>query len=306
MQLQARELNVCDTLKACYLVNIKTRNETLLDGFDSFVIDPTNEQGYTVRCDVNGVNESHFIKFMYNNKVHDEFGQPRYMFGSSDNEKYINKVDYLSTCGRKHLTIEGHVWSKKCFTNEFTINAKNPNGKPCASAPASNPVMAPAEVPVTAPVEAPVKAPVAAPLKAPVKAPVTAPVKSPLTPPATVCKPKISGFTLIDADLDEDIMPLANFTKTVGMLNIRADVAVCVPEVVDSVMLVLDGKGRCERHRPYSVFADDSSTDIANDAAAYSGETIGVGKHVITATPYTGTTCNGIAGRKYTQKFQVF
>ena len=242
---------------------------------------------------------------MYNNYVHEEFGLPRYMFGDASKGEYLNKVDYLSTCGRKYLTIEGHVWSKKCFAKKYTINARNPKGKPCRSAPASGPVNTPVKTPVKAPVNALVNAPVKAPVKAPVNAPVNVPVTAPISPPTISCKPEISGFTLIDADLDEDIMPLADFFKTDGMLNIRANIAVCVPKVVDSVMLVLDGKSRCERYEPYSVFADDSSTDISNDAAAYFGNTIGVGSHVITATPYTGTKCDGTAGETFTQKFTV-
>ena len=167
-------MTVCDTLKACYLVNIKTRDETLLDGYDSFTIDPTNEDGYTIRCDVNGVNELDFIKFKYNGYVKEEFGLPRYMFGDAGEGSYLNKVDYLSTCGRKTLTIEGHVWAKKCFTKNFNINASNPKGKRCASAP----VKVPVKTPVKSPIGVPVIAPATTPGKAPVKAPVMADRKS--------------------------------------------------------------------------------------------------------------------------------
>ena len=120
-----------------------------------------------------------------------------------------------------------------------------------------------------------------------------------------MCKPEISGFTLVDADLDKDIMPLSDFTETVGMLNIRADVVVCVPTIVDSVMLVLDGKSRCERNTPYAVFGDSSITNIPDNRAKYYGNKIGVGKHLITATPYTGEKCDGVAGETFTQEFKV-
>ena len=149
---QPRELTVCDTLKACYLVNIKTRDETLLDGYDSFTIDPTNEEGYTIRCDVNGVNELHFIKFKYNDYVMEDFSVPRYMFGDSDAGTYLNKVEYLSSCGHKTITVEGHVWDKECFTKNFYINARNPKGIYCSSAPANAPVKSTVKTPVKSPI----------------------------------------------------------------------------------------------------------------------------------------------------------
>jgi hypothetical protein len=130
-------------------------------------------------------------------------------------------------------------------------------------------------------------------------------VVAPVTPTTTGCKPRISGFTLVDADLDEDIMPLADFAKKDGLLNIRANVAVCVPSVVDSVLIVLDGRSRCERYEPYAAFGDSSTIDVANDAAQYFGKKIGVGAHLITATPYSGSKCDGVAGEKFEQEFTV-
>jgi hypothetical protein len=324
VHVKARELAVCDTLKGCYFINIKTRNATLLDGKDSFVLDPSNEFGYSVRCDMNGVDELDFMKFKYENVVQDQFGLPRFMFGSAFGGEYINPVEYLSTCGRKSLTVEGHIWTSMCFTKTFEINIKNPAGERCASAP-NVPVVAPVKAPVMTPVSVPMKAPLSTPVKPPVpvttpvrtpmKAPVTAPVSvpvkapvpmtAPVRTPTASCKAVISGFTLIDADAQKDIMPLKNFKMTKTKVNIRAEVATCVPKVVDSVLLELDGVSRCEQFQPYAVFADNSKTDVANNETQYYGKIIGMGDHIIKATPYSGLKCDGVAGATFTRAFTV-
>jgi hypothetical protein len=136
-------------------------------------------------------------------------------------------------------------------------------------------------------------------------APITAPMMAPVQSPTAECKAVISGFTLVNADLKKDIMPLDDFAMTRTKLNIRADVSVCVPKVVDSVLLVLDGKSRCEQFEPYAIFGDDSKTDVASDAARYFGVKIGRGNHIITATPYSGGKCDGDAGETFTQAFIV-
>jgi hypothetical protein len=69
-----RELTVCDELKACYLVNIKTRDEIELSGIDSYELDTESTSGYSIRCDVAGKASSDFIKFVYDGIVQDEFG----------------------------------------------------------------------------------------------------------------------------------------------------------------------------------------------------------------------------------------
>jgi hypothetical protein len=175
-------LTVCDTLKACYLVNIKTRAEIELDGTDTFELDPDNENGYSIRCDVNGVDELDYIKFFYNSIEQVEYGLPRYMNGDSDEGAYINKVEYLSTCGSKVLKIQGHVWSDLCFENEYMIEVTNADGKPCKDKdPTSAPVKPPTNAPVKPITNAPVKPPTNAPVKprtdAPVKPRTNAPVK---------------------------------------------------------------------------------------------------------------------------------
>ena len=110
----------------------------------------------------------------------EDFSVPRYMFGDSDAGTYLNKVDYLSSCGHKTITVEGHVWDKECFTKNFYINARNPKGIYCASAPANAPVKSTVKTPVKSPIgTTPVKAPVKPPVRTPVKAPVKTPVKAP-------------------------------------------------------------------------------------------------------------------------------
>ena len=213
---------VCDTFKACYLVNIQTRKETELKSVNKLQLDPLNHDGYSIRCDVNGVDELHFIKFLYDGKVQDEFGLPRYMNGDSDTGAYINKADYISTCGMKTVKIEGWVWDAKCFDFEYSIDVTNGDGSSCdgpkptaapvkpltaapvkpdtrapvapVSAPVSKPVMAPVPAPVSMPVAPPVNpdpvpTPVAAPVSAPVSKPVMAPVPAPISKPVVAPVP---------------------------------------------------------------------------------------------------------------------
>ena len=191
---------MCDTLKACYLVNIQTREETELQGRNKLELDPLNTQGYSIRCDVDGDNELHFIKFFYDGKVQDEYDLPRYMNGDSDKGEYINKVDYISSCGFKTLKIEGHVWSNQCFEYEYVIDVSNANGKPCddtkptpapvkpeTRAPSKPLTRAPSKPQTRAPVPAPVSKPVAPPVKPdPVPVPVLRPVPQPVTKPVPV------------------------------------------------------------------------------------------------------------------------
>jgi hypothetical protein len=185
-------LTVCDTLKACYLVNIQTRKEIELQSSNKLVLDPLNTEGYSIRCDVNGVNELHFIKFFYDGKVQDEYDLPRYMDGDSDKGAYINKVEYISTCGVKTVKIEGHVWDRECFENEYVIEVSNAGGKACdvkdpTAAPAKPTTAAPAKPETRAPTKpetrAPTKPETRAPTKPETRAPVPAPINKPVAPP---------------------------------------------------------------------------------------------------------------------------
>ena len=160
-------MTVCDTLKACYFINIRTRSETVLTGKDSFELDPMNTHGYSIRCDVNGVDSMDFIKFFYDGDEQTEYGEPRFMNGDSDKGAYINDVKYLSTCGVKTLKIEGNVWSNPCFDKEYIIDVVNAGGKPCASGDTKAPVSPPTNTPVKPPTSAPVKPPTRSPVKPP-------------------------------------------------------------------------------------------------------------------------------------------
>ena len=177
--LRTRELTVCDTLKACYLVNIQTRKETELQGSSQLGLDPLNTEGYSIRCDAKGDNELDIIKFFYDGIIQDEFGLPRYMSGDADSGAFINKADYISTCGQKTVKIEGHVWDRKCFKDTFVIDISNADGTPCNAKP---PTAAPVKSPTAAPKKPPTAAPLKSPTRAPVKAPTRTPVKSDLIP----------------------------------------------------------------------------------------------------------------------------
>jgi hypothetical protein len=217
---QARKLDTCDTLKGCYFVNIKTREERLLSGslINVLELDSDNEWGYSVRCDVTRENgDSNYISFFYDNKNFTEWGYPRYINGNAYEGAWINPTSYLSVCGTKQVAIEGHIWSKMCFSKTFNMEIWNANKEPCVlsapsnaptklttqkltkvptialipapktspvitpSGPLQSPVKAPIRAPKTSPVITPVKAP-SAPLQAPIKAPKRPPVKSPTVP----------------------------------------------------------------------------------------------------------------------------
>jgi hypothetical protein len=176
-QTTTRGLTECDTLKACYLHNWSTGQETRLvpgEGRNAYPISSTlAPRGYTIRCAVNGKDELDYIKFIYNGTVHDEFREPRWMSSAS-------AVSYLSTCGPKTVRVQGHVWSKLCFETQYDLTAQC-DGEPRSPAtPMAPPVVAPV---ATAPVMAPKAAP-APPPKA---------VDSPAAPPkaaAPVDSPK--------------------------------------------------------------------------------------------------------------------
>jgi hypothetical protein len=191
-------LQQCDILKTCYLVNIQTREEFKLSGSNEYKLDPGNSKGYSIRCDVKGIDgaELNFMKFFYNNVVHDEFDTNRYMNGDSYNGGWVNPVPYLQTCGRKHVVVEGHIWTNLCFREKFNVNMvgadgscnppnpiqppNRPHSRP--PTPVSSPVNPPFKAPVNPTVRSPTKAPVKPPRKPPTKSPTKAPVKPPRRP----------------------------------------------------------------------------------------------------------------------------
>ena len=119
------------------------------------------------------------------------------------------------------------------------------------------------------------------------------------------CPAEITGFTLVDADLDTDISPLGDFIVSGLLLSIRADIRPCTPKVVASALITFDNETRCERFTPYVSFGDPSTRDVSNAAANYRGRNITEGKHVVTATPYTKGRCRGTPGKTVEQEFTV-
>ena len=121
------------------------------------------------------------------------------------------------------------------------------------------------------------------------------------------CPAQVTGYTLVDAESDTDIMPLRSYSmsEVPEWLNIRVDIRACNPKVVESVYIVFDGMSRCENFAPYAAFGDRDTKDVANNMAQYSGKAISVGRHIIEATPYTQNNCQGTAGRTHTMKFTV-
>jgi hypothetical protein len=124
---QTRELTVCDTLKACYLVNLFDKTELALTGNDSFKLDKTNPKGYSIRCDTNGHDEMNIMKFFYNGGEKEDYAVPWWMDGQAGD--WIVPVPYLASCGMKTVTVQGHVWSHLCFEKKYTIRAEC--GGPC-------------------------------------------------------------------------------------------------------------------------------------------------------------------------------
>jgi hypothetical protein len=158
----------CDSLKACYLRDVQTGKELTLTGSDSYKI--KNGLRYSVRCAVNGKDESDFIKFFYDGKVHDEFAEPRWLDGDSNEGAYVVAVPYLATCGIKTIKIQGHVWSHLCFEKDFTLVAECDGDGPASpvSSPSSKTALAPATVTVNAPRSSVVASPTLAPYNLPV------------------------------------------------------------------------------------------------------------------------------------------
>jgi hypothetical protein len=214
-------LPVCDTLQACYLVNLKTRAEFILTGIDSYVLDSGNDRGYSIRCDVSGTQgaESDFIKFAYDTVVHDEFGLPRFMGGDSNAGEWVNPVPYLGTCGSKTVRIEGHVWSNMCFSKQYIINVEKADG----SCNPVNPFNAPVTQPTQAPIRTPTKAPVKSPTKVPTKAPVpTSAVTVPVAAPApTAPSGPITELWLMYTGVDPSVRVLKLSSNAVNVVDLQ-------------------------------------------------------------------------------------
>ena len=122
-----------------------------------------------------------------------------------------------------------------------------------------------------------------------------------LTVVLTVTGHKVTGFTLVNADTEEDLGALENgavidlSALPTQNLNIRADV---FPAAIGSVVFSLDQTPRViENHAPFSLFA--------NDGNAYKAGVLPVGSHTLVATPYANSWGKGMQGEELSIAFRV-
>lgn len=112
--------------------------------------------------------------------------------------------------------------------------------------------------------------------------------------------PSVSSFTLVNADNDQDLGPLANgaaidlATLPTRNLNVRANTS---PSIVGSVRFTLDGAVAVENAAPYALAGDS--------AGNYAPWTPTLGSHTLTATPYSGSGASGSVGTELTATFSV-
>ena len=114
---------------------------------------------------------------------------------------------------------------------------------------------------------------------------------------------QVSSFTLVNADTDLDLQPLANgavlnlATLPTRNLNIRANTS---PTPVGSVVFALSGaqrRAQTESGVPYALFGDA--------AGNYSAWVPALGSYTLTARPYTAAGGAGTAGQGLTLSFSV-
>jgi len=112
----------------------------------------------------------------------------------------------------------------------------------------------------------------------------------------------ITGFTLVNAETDEDIMPLQDGDELIlsmlptSYLNIRANVS---EEKIGSVVFRFNDTNpfRIENFAPYAILGDTKGD--------YNGFIPPAGEHTITATPYSESGGKGEAGESLTITFSV-
>ena len=113
----------------------------------------------------------------------------------------------------------------------------------------------------------------------------------------------VNGFTLVNADTDQDIMPLTNGklinagTYATTNLAIRAN---ATPDV-GSVKLLLSGtksRNQTESVAPFTLYGDNATT------GDYIGELFPIGNYTLTATPYANSGLSGNQGLPKTITFQ--
>jgi hypothetical protein len=141
----------------------------------------------------------------------------------------------------------------------------------------------------------------------------------------TVCVPvpntgvtRVTSFTLVDSAAPNTTYELATFSNTYTLdhravhncnYNIRVNVQDCEFKV-DSVLIQWDldvpKKGLnygnltyCEEYTPYAVFGDGqrgTPKDLGPYSPLFNDATLFLGTHTLTATPFSGSLCNGTAG----------
>ncbi len=190
-------------------------------------------------------------------------------------------------------------------------------------APTRLPVSAPTRVPSPAPTRVPSPAPTRLPSPAPTSlspAPTSLPSTAPASLPSSLpspaptscpdCPGKITGFTLIDAKADKEIMPLDDFNIaqfSTQMLNIRADFEECSTLGIESVQFILDGVNfRCEDYTPYSLAGDENPNgpDLGALGKFYTMP-VTVGSHTVVAVPFSAKRCTGNPGCSLSQTFEI-
>lgn len=116
---------------------------------------------------------------------------------------------------------------------------------------------------------------------------------------------RVKSFTLVDAEAPIGSYELLEFSSNVAInyrdynscnYNIRVNTEGC-GQKVDSVLIEWDGKLSCEKSTPYSVFFDSnpSMADLGN-YGKFDNEIMSLGVHNLTATPFSGSDCNGTSG----------
>ncbi|MEO0527751.1 MAG: choice-of-anchor I family protein, partial [Bacteroidota bacterium] len=115
--------------------------------------------------------------------------------------------------------------------------------------------------------------------------------------------PQVIGFTLVDADTDEDMLDLVdgiaiNLTELPNTFaNIRANTSMGTM----SVRLQLSGaqnQDMTENVAPYALFGDN--------AGDYRGNTFIVGNYTLTATAFSEDNLDGLSGNPLTINFEIF
>ena len=118
-------------------------------------------------------------------------------------------------------------------------------------------------------------------------------------------RPQVTGFFLVDANNNRDIMPIRN-NGTINLLDFAPDQelsirAITDPDTTGSVDLKLEGEiqsRKIEQFFPYSVFGDFPHGN-------YDGQILKTGDYQLQATPYTEGKLGGIQGIGSIIQFKV-